>query len=455
MSYEYKVESKVFFWIFSLFITTIVFSIIYYSFVADSNFNKLYLFILYLVCCVGIFLIGVFLTNVTTFLYSIIQPKDYFSKDLKNSNDSKNNLKMIKRYKEVFYNLDFGDKEKSIDIIQRTVGFSDVDSRNVYSILKNLIKNKTFLVLSGIIISLIVYVILTSINVFFIVKESIFLPISVSLIIFLIFIFESVSISKLPVNFYMNIINVNRKKLVENKKDLAENQKKLNLIFKEKEAKKDKIIHLVGFLINKNIKKKDIIEMLASQGVESSELKDLILDASEGYRSIETKTTYDEVSSKIDEIILLYTEIKNIDVEIFTLKKKIIKLKKIQETIEKINSDDWDYYRNINLDLIRRSKDFEKNIDEEILNKINKRNELEQNRGYILKNLYESFLPYKDTLTKERISSILISKGYSYEMLSDILDEFKKNNIDLDKNKRSLQDKFVSKINSFYDSFRN
>jgi hypothetical protein len=455
MSYEYKIESKVFFWIFSLFITTIIFSIIYYSFVADSNFNKLYLFILYLVCCVGIFLIGVFLTNVTTFLYSIIQPKDYFSKDLKNSNDSENNLKMIKRYKEVFYNLDFGDKEKSIDIIQRTVGFSDVDSRNVYSILKNLIKNKTFLVLSGIIISLIVYVILTSINVFFIVKESIFLPISVSLIIFLIFIFESVSISKLPVNFYMNIINVNRKKLIENKKDLAENQKKLNLIFKEKEAKKDKIIHLVSFLINKNIKKKDIIDMLTSQGVESSELKDLILDASEGYRSIETKTTYDEVSSKIDEIILLYTEIKNIDVEIFTLKKKIIKLKKIQETIEKINSDDWDYYRNINLDLIRRSKDFEKNIDEEILNKINKRNELEQNRGYILKNLYESFLPYKDTLTKERISSILISKGYSYEMLSDILDEFKKNNIDLDKNKRSLQDKFVSKINSFYDSFRN
>jgi len=36
----------------------------------------------------------------------------------------------------------------------------------------------------------------------------------------------------------------------------------------------------------------------------------------------------------------------------------------------------------------------------------------------------------------------------------DLFDEFKKNNIDLTKNKKTFQDKIISKINNVYESFK-
>ncbi len=455
MGYSYRLESRFFFWILSVLLTSLIFSVLYFFEVFKSSSSNIS-FIISLVILGILFLIGIFSTKTTSFFYSFINRPNDLAKVLTkiNIDDSEKNIeKMVRRFKEVFYNLNLSEKEKSIDIIQKTVGFTKESAVKVYLILKNISFTKNILILSGVLISVIVYLILTKVDFFIFIKETKFFPIAVSLIIFLIFLFESVLISKLPTNFYLNLVNINKKQLTENKKSIKKEEDILSDFFKMREEKRNIIKKTVTALTRRGIRKQDVISILDNKQVSVFGLKDLVMQANEEFVNTTEKTSYEEVSQTIDNIVLLYKQIKEIDQKILDLKKNIDEIKDVQETIEKINSSDWDYYRNIKFKM-KQSKEEERSISSEIVHKIHHVSELKESHEDMLKTLYNSFLPYKDTLTKDKVYFILISKGYSYETIIDLLDEFKKNKIDLNKNTESLQDKVVSKINNLYDSFK-
>jgi SOS response regulatory protein OraA/RecX len=452
MSFSYKHESKIFFWIVSILFSTFIFSILYYF----NIFNDTYVCIIpcyfSIALLVGLFFLGFFSRKTTLFVYSFIKKKDPYYKITKDlSEDTK---KMIKRYKEVVYNIDLGEKDRSIEIIQRTVGFNREYAKKVFYIVKNIKKTKSILILSGFFLAIILYFSITYIDFLIFIKETTFFTISIVLIVFLLFYFKSLLFSDLPIDFYLNLIKVNKIRLEENKEDIKECEKELSDYFDQTYKKNKLLKEKVYFLTQRGIKKKDIIDILNSKGISSFGLKDIIMQSKESNLKENIKTNELEVSKNLEDIINLYAQTRTIDKKILELKEKLDNLKNVQETIEKINTDKWDYYKNIKFNSFFRNEHLDKDLSEEISNKINFKKELTKNYQDTVKDLYNSFYPFVSSLTKDKISSILISKGYSYETINDLFEKFKENKIDLDKNKMSFQEKMVSKINSFYESFK-
>ncbi len=456
MSYSFRFESKIFFWIIGLFITTIIFCLLFYLKVFSEKFDYLS-FVISLALLFIFFFIGFFTNYLPTKTYSLINKKKNLLKELEamNIEDSDKKIeKMIKRFKEVFYNINFSEKEKSIDILQRTIGFSKENAKQVYLTLKDISKTKYILIFAGILISIIVYLLITNLNIFLFLTETRFLPISISLFIFLFLFFKAVVISKLPVSFYLNLLVINKKQLIENKELISKTEDDFKQLLSDKEKVQENTKQMVFDLTSKGVSKKDILDILDSKQNLTFQLKEIIMQSPES-RKTTSKTDYDEINKYLKNILDKFNEIKDIDNTLINIKDKISEIKKVQETIEKINSDDWDYYKNLNFSFIlSSSKEFEKKITNEIFEKIEAKRTKQENYNQLLKDLYDSFLPYKDSFSKEKISSILISRGYSYETVIDLLDLFKKNKIDLDKNKRNFQTRLITRINNIYDSFK-
>ncbi len=456
MSYSFKKESRLFFWILSILLSSLIFSILYYFQVFGISKNNSLPFIFSLIILIVLFIVGFFNYKLTTKLYSFISfPRD-LSKLISriNLDDSEENIqKMISRFKEVFYNLDLSDKDGSIFIIRKTVGLDSDAAFKVYKILKNISFTKNVLTISGFLISVIVYFIITKVSLFNIIGETKFFPISISLLLFFIFLFESRLSSKIPSSFYINLVIINKKALINSKKDLTESENEINSTFSKRDEIREKIKDVVFNLTKQGFKKKDIVEIIDSRKKDSYGLKDLIMQSNEDFNSQANKASFKDVSLEIENILKFYEDVKNKEKEVLSLKEKINQIREIQETVEKINSNDWDYYKNIKLNL-NKSKEFERNITDEISSKLHHRSELKEDKAEIIRNLYNLFINYKDSITKDQVYSFLISKGYCYETIMDLFDEFKKNNIDLTKNKKTFQDKIISKINNVYDSFK-
>jgi len=456
MSYSYRKESRFFFIVLSILVSSFIFSVLYFFQVFGASLTNKLPFIFSIIILVLLFIIGIFNSKLTIKVYNFISKPRDLSKLIAriNLDDSEKNIqKMISRFKEVFYNLELSDKKGSIQTIRRTVGFDDDSALKVYKILKHISFTKKILTISGVLISIIIYLILTKVNLFIFLKETRFFPIAISLLFFIIFLFESILYSKIPSSFYINLVIINKKALNNNLDQIKEKEENLNFVFKDRESIRTNIKEIIFSLTKKGLKKTDILEIVNSKNKDSYGLKDLIMQSSEDFSFKGSKVSFDEVSKDMDNILKFYDDIKNKEKEIITLKEKIDEIKDVQETIEKINSDEWDYYKHLKLNL-KKSRETEKNISDEIYSKLHHRSELMENKADVIKELYDLFVKYKESITKDKIYSFLISKGYSYETIMDLFDEFKKNNIDLSKNKVTVQDKIISKINNFYDSFR-
>lgn len=454
--YIYRFESKIVFWIFGLLISTIIFSILYYSNFFDSKY-QLFPFNFSLVLLILFFFIGFFSNKWPAILYSFFNNKNKFSKDSILRNVQYNNDKtkiLIKRFKEIFSNIKFSDKKESLSILRRTVGFSNKSAEEVYNILKQINKRKYQLIFSGILVSILIYLLITNLNFLSFITKTKFYPLAISLLIFLIFFFKGISLSKLPINFYLNLVIINKKAINESKENLVLLNQKLTDLYNDEKKNQQKLKDLVYDLTCKGVLKKEILEILKEQDKLNSKLKLLIDESREEY-NITSKKDYNQINYSIKEIVDQYEVLKIIDNDIYNLKQEILEAEKIKETIEKINSDDWEYYKNLKLtSILRRSKDFEDKITDQIFQNIDYKKNVKKDYNLILNDLYQATLPYSKTLTKNKLASILISRGYSYEVVDDLINLFEKNNIDLDKNKSSVQNKIITSINSIYESFR-
>jgi SOS response regulatory protein OraA/RecX len=455
MAYTYKLESRVFFWILSVLFSSLLFAVLY--FFDFFGINSSFPFNISFIILVGLFFLGVFSPKITMKIYSIIsrtenELKKIFNSEL--SDTEKNTEQMISRYKEIFYNLNFGEKQKSIEVIQRTIGFSKESAIKVYSILKEITRTKFLITVAGFLVGIIVYVLFTNLSFFEVIKNTKLFPIAISLILIFMFYFESIIASKLPASFYLNILNINQKQLLENKKDINKKEENLTNLFNVRDDKRKKLKSVVTELTKKGVKKEDIIEILASKGINDYKTKEIIMEAREDWSTTKLKTNFDDVAKDIKIITDFHNEIKNIEQELLNLKKNIVEIKIVQETIEKINSDDWDYYKHMQFSDVLKSNAFEKVQNEDIINKIHLRREVKSDYGQIINELYNTFLPSVNTLSKDKISSILISKGYSYEIVTDLLDKFKQNKVVFKTNNNRFQDKLISKINNLYESFK-
>lgn len=452
MSYTYRLESRFFFWILSILFSSFVFSVLYFF----QVFHKYITLTISFLVLVVLFFVGLFSYKYTIFFYNLVKKEYNLKKTLEKIADEETNnetLKLIKRFKEVFYSLNLSEKKESIKTIQEIVGLSPDSAENVYKILKNINFTKSVLKFFGLLLAVGCYFVFTKIPLFNFFKESVFFPFAIAFLFLFIFFYESIIVSKLPDKFYLTLIDINKKQI---KKSLQEITLKENDLVKLENKKKELIKKLkerVTLLTEKGIKKKDIIEIYSSKQILTKQFKNFILDAIDNFPipHKQKSASFQEIKTIMDEIESLYTQILMVDKEIQSFKQKIIDDKKMNESMQAINKKDW-VYRNKNFK--NKLNEYSKEIELEIYNKLDNFQELNREREKTIKTLYDTLTPYLENLTNEKVSSLLISKGYDYEMIVDLLDEFKKNYIDLNKNKRSFQDKIISKINKLYFMFK-
>jgi hypothetical protein len=494
-----KLKIKLFFWSFGLIFIFITYYLLFYVPVFSYLIESIYIpYLILLILLVLFFLIGNYSSKIPLFWYNLFWKKDLKGvlKEIEIRRKEEEVDELVKKLKQ---SINILSKNKysniSIKYLIDNIGVSEESASKIILNIKRLKRLKTLSVFLGLFLAIILYFSVTNLSLFSHIPQYIFLISAI--IIFLLFVLEGYLVTRMPDSFYLDLINVNKKKLLEYQKEMIFKSNYLNNLNAKQKESLENIKNAIKFLLNQNISKDSIVSFFNKYDISKETINQLIVISK---NEIDKDANNSELSSKSkkndfksDAMIKLtlskihdsFEQINNIYTQVTKLQKEVLDISERQKRLEKIalsksinsnkninsqNNLKTNTFTNQKQNSIIRNEFQNKEIqNKEIksikdisfdLKKINSKklkellNKKDSEYQKLISYLYHLFLPYKDDISQNDVFSTLLYHNYPYEVVEDVLQKFKDKKVIFAKdNKYSISEKIVNKINSFYEIF--
>lgn len=433
---------KIFFWFFGM-----LFSIFIYVFTYSTNYliylkqNSIMLYIIMLFIIFLFYVIGKVSGNIS-FKKTILNSNTKFI-DLKNKYELNKNIILIKKFKKNMNNIYNYIKLNKIPL-ENISDFSGVDKKYIIRFVHKkdfLRKMKYFYWILGLILSIVIYYFISSLNYFNIGIYSNILIFLISFVALFLFFIEGILISQLPLNYYLKLLDISLEKK-EYYKNKVQKNKEIIKKFKNKEQKAIEIIeNIISYLNSLNISKKEILSFLEKEGFNKKEAQDILEDSIIKNKKIKTKKNINVSPIK--------------DLFISKMHEEFVSLKETYKKIKDLNLESSKYEKYLADQLQGLKKEVNNKITKEISDSYNNIKDIPDSKDYSIKVLflYNFLKPYAKDYKKEDIQSFLLSKGYDILLIKDIFDKFKENNIKFLDEDRSFTKRLIYFINNIYFKF--
>ncbi len=447
------INKKIFYWIFGL-----VFSIIVYLLVHHmpffSNLKEIWYLelVLPLIIIFLFFVVGCLISKISKISLLLLAKKDKVKlnaiENMVNSENSEEQInKLVTNIKKL---ISFIIKEKySKESIKHFVEYIGMDFDTAENIIRHIKKIRTVRYIYwifGFLLSVCVYFLIILLPNFLFLKETL-IPLAISLVIFCLFFVEGFLVIRLPQSFYLNLLGIKDIKLLNQQKQMVLNKAK-----KQQEHItniKNTIRYLLKIKTDSEFIKKLLVENGFSKQVAESILTNLIKeDTLDSNKEVNLPSTANEKMTKLflSKIHDEFLSLKEVYGQINEINKKIDFLEKRQKKFINNNTNGSNKANVISSENITLPKNF--NL------KIESKTEKEKYEKYMkqIRFLFEFLKPYAKKYTKSQLESFLVSQEYNPEIITDVMNEFKKEGVDF-VSTENLQTKVVNFINDVYSSF--
>lgn len=466
-----KDRKKIFLWLFGLIFSVIVYFLLKGNYIFDASSNPYVPMAISLVIFLLFFGVGIFVSQISSIFYLVLSK----SKDLKevqkiaNSEQSEKNLKLIIKNirKIVNYILIKNYSKESVKALSDYIGLDNEATERLVKIIKETTKIRFIYWIIGIISSSLNMVLIYSLDMFEFLRTPIIVPISVSLIIYLLFFIEGFLILRLPQHVYLDVLKITEKSKEERQTNL--NKKKEELNKKESIQKKSiqNIRNTIKYLIEIGANRDWILDLLVSNGFSKNVAQDIMFEiikenikGKEMYKSEvkelrEMKKTKELLVKKMAED---FNNLRDIYQEVSTLKNFVSLLEDSEIKVENFREKKIDY-KSLNISEVKTTDDMAANINDmkkrrDYANipvaddsKATRRITAQEAKENLPKNtstdhqinfLYVLIRPYANKYTREELQSMMLSLGYSVAMIDDVLILLEQNGIDFKQDEKGI-----------------
>ncbi len=458
---------KIFTWVFGLIFTGIVYYLINtldsLNYIRESAFLP---YIIILISLIFFFFIGQILSKYPIFWYAKIRNsnlKQVLSEVEIKKKEEDIGVLVSKLKQGIFVLSSSNYSEESINYLMTNVGITKEHANKIVLNIKQLKRLKTFSIVLGLFLSVILYFVVSNLSVFVSINN--YILIISSLIVFILFVLEGHLITRMPDSFYLNLININKKKVLETHKAIVEKQYEIkNYDLKQKKLLDD-VKKATKFLLNQNIGKEAIKNFFSKYDINDKTIDNFINSSQQEINSNENINNNIVLSSKSDSAIKLtlskihdsFKQINQIYNQVSSLQKEVSDISERQKKLENMSTLNVSKQvkklkkESIILDKFKGIEKIKEADISEIKELLDKKSD---EYAKLISYLYHLFLPYVEKTSQNDVFSTLVYYGYPYEIIEDVLQKFKDKKVIFGKDKTSgLGDKFVNKINKFYDFF--
>lgn len=437
-------KKKIFFWLFGLLLAVFIYFLL-------SKYSKNPLWVVLAISLVVIFLfyiVGEIVSNISGLYLHLFNKNDpnkifLLAKEEEDKQKVEDLIKKIKKTMAFVVSQNYS--EESIKLLNDYIGISQEETFKLIEITKKLNKVKWTYWLFGLIFTLINIFLIFFIENFNFLKDPIYLPISINIIIFLLFYMVGILTTKLPNKYYLEIFNLKQEKIkdtnIKTKKNLEQKQK-LSI---------ESIKTSIRYLLRIRVPKEEIITIMINQGFTRKVADEIISQITEEQINL-LKKIPSRKGGALEKVFIskIYEEfinLKEINTEINIIKESLSKVETRQKEIE-FNLKRLKNKKQNTVNKIPYSKDdFEPKTTSKTYYQV------KREKGYNFSKevyfLYNLILPQTLKHTKEDIEAFLLYQNYSLDTISDLMELFRLNNINFKENKK--ENKIVAFINKFFD----
>ena len=466
-----KDTKKIFLWIFGLIFSGIVYFILKGNYIFDTSQNPYVPLAISLVTFLLFFGVGIFVSQISNIFYLVLSK----SRDLKEvqkiakDEQKEKQLKLIIKNirKIVNYILIKNYSKESVKALSDYIGLDSEATERLVKIIKETTKIRFIYWIIGILLSSLNMVLIFSLDIFVFLRSPMLVPITVSLVIYLLFFIEGFLILRLPRHVYLDVLNITEKSKEERQYALEKNKEELSKKESIQKRSIQNIRNTIKYLIEIGANRDWILDLLVSNGFSKEVAQDIMFEIikegitdKELYKSEikeikEMKKTKELFVKKMAEdfnnLRSIYQEVSYLKNFVSTLEDKEVKVENFTEN--KINYKTFDFPEikqidemSASINEMKRRRDYA-NIPVAENTKESRRITAQEAKASLPKNtstnqqinfLYVLIRPYANKYTREELQSMMLSLGYSVAMIDDVLILLEQNGIDFKQDEKGI-----------------
>jgi len=413
---------KIFYWLFGLVFGVLVFFLIQNQLIfSNLNQSKWIAPAISLIIIILFYIVGLLTSKISDVYYLYLNKEKDLSKvmNIVQKEEQEKKLKgFIKNLKKTINDTRSQKySEESIGILSNYIGIDKESVKKLFCVLKKLRTARFIYWGIGLILAIVNILMIYNLTIFESLRFPVYLPISISLILFFLFFIEGFLMMRIPTRIYVDLLKLNE--LTKEKQTHKIISTKSKLTQKEQDVQKS-ITHIkntIRYLLKLKTNRKWILDLLKNNGFSDNVAKEIIekisleLQSTPDFPENKTKATKKLLLLKMHEDII---NLKQIYSEINELRSHINYLEIKQKKLSGFNSNDYSITH-------PKSSDSQTEF------------------------LYVLIKPHANKYTKEEIESFLLSQGYGIDVISDVIALFKENNI-VFKDKNNNSSTIINKI---------
>lgn len=442
---------KVFLWLFGIAFGGVTYLLLKGNYLFDvSNYPYIPLTVC-LIIFILFFTIGIFVSKISNIFYlSLAKTKDLsqVEKVVLDEQKQKRLKKLIKNLKRILnYVLYKNYSPESVKVLSEYIGMDRDSTEKMVVVLRKTTTIRFIYWIVGIFLSSLNLILIYSLDMFQGLRQPMIIPISISLIIYLLFFIEGFLILKLPQKIYLDILNITEKSKEERQQALEKKRSELT----EKESLQKRSIqnirNTIKYLIEIGSNRDWILDLLISNGFSRAVAEDIMFQIiKENMKENEFKSKFKELkeTNKTQELFIkkMHEDFENLRAvyqEVNSLKDYVYTLEDKEEKLDKFTNKKVEY---TTLDKRTQPVDTRVSVINEIKNradyanlqpaetKMYRRLTARQAQDELPKNiesdkqinfLYVLISPYAKRYTREELQSMMLSLGYSVAIIDDVL----------------------------------
>lgn len=465
-----KDTKKIFLWIFGLIFSGVVYFLLKnnYIFVSKNPYIPL---AISLVIFVLFIIVGFLVSKISNIFYLAFSKSKDLDKVQKIARDEQQEkqLKLIVKNitKIVNYILFKNYSKESIKALSDYIGLDSEATERLVKIIRETTKIRFIYWIIGIVLSSLNMVLIYSLDIFVFLRTPMIIPISVSLVIYLLFFIEGFLILRLPKHIYLDVLKITERSKEERKYALEKNKEELNK--KESIQKKSiqNIRNTIKYLIEIGANRDWILDLLVSNGFSKEVAQDIMFEIiKEGMKDKELyKAEIKEITNmkKTQELLVkkmsedfknlreIYQEVNYLKNFVSNLEVKEIKADSFREKQVSYKTIDYPEKQtgmSASINEIKNKRDYA-NIPTHTsrITVQEAKDSLPKNtsKDHDINFLYALIRPYANKYTREELQSMMLSLGYSVAMIDDVLILLEQNGVDFKQEEKGIFD-FVGNL---------
>lgn len=430
---------KIFFWVFGL-----IFSIVIYFLLQRYSNNPTHVVLaISLVVIFLFYIVGEILSHISDIYFYLLNnknPKELVELVRQEEEKQKIHEIITKLKSTMAFVVSQNYSEESIRMLNEHVGINSEETYKLIEITKKLIKVKWTYWLFGLLFSIINIFLIFYIDYFSFLRTPAFIPILINIVIFFLFYIEGLLVMRLPDSFYLKILDLGQEKIKHEaikKKEILENKQKISV---------EGIKTSIKYLLKIKVPKEKIINIVINLGFSKKTAEEILMQITEEQINKLSKLP-EKKGSAIEKIFVskIYEEfmkLKEVNQEINAIKENLSKVEDRQKEIE------------TNLKSLKSDKlSFEPENEYKYFEKPKISNQIKVEKGFKFSKdvyfLYNLILPQATKYRKEDIQSFLLYQNYSLEVVEDLMELFKQNNVKF--KEYDPENKIISFINKIFE----